>query len=94
MTGDKKHIKPIFCVASLLGRNFHFIYLKKGKQKEILVRYVTGTSPQAKGGTNFAFVPIVTMKPRREVGIHKHCRTNKCAMICQEQYAKEQIFVS
>lgn len=45
-------------------------------------------------GTNFAFVPIVTMKPRREVGIYKHCRTNKCAMICQEQQAKEKVFVS
>jgi len=25
------------------------MYLKKGKQKQILVKHVTGTSPQAKG---------------------------------------------
>jgi hypothetical protein len=44
--------------------------------------------------TNFAFVPTVSMKPKRVVGIYKHCRTNMCAMICQEQQAKEQIIVS
>jgi len=33
----------------MLGRNFHYMYLKKGKQKEILVRHVIGTSPEAKG---------------------------------------------
>jgi len=32
-------------------------------------------------GINFAFVPVVSTKPGRKLGIYKHCRTNTCAMM-------------